>query len=571
MLRLNDAQAAERTIMTMFSAGEAERSKQHCDDRCPRHGLRSHRALAGPALLALVLSGWVIPVEAKRVALVIGNDSYQSVTPLQNARSDARAVARVLERDGFNVTLKEDVTLKGMKDALRTFKGQISGGDEAVFYYSGHGVQFGGTNYLIPVDLVPQSEEQVVDDALPLQRVLDDLQDQKARFALAIVDACRDNPFRGTGRVIGSRGLAPVTAATGQMVLYSAGAGQEALDRLGPKDSDPNGVFTRVLIQEMTKPGLTAGQMVKNVRDQVVALARGVDHEQVPALYDQSVGEFCFVSGCVPGPEPVAPGPAPKPDKNAAEYFAQLASAEDSQQRQRIEQDLWELLRQSLPKTILYGFLAGKEGASRPVVGFEPAATTSDGRTVIVRSTLGELNSGRQSYSDAEITDYKLDCARREYVVVRKADHGGVFYPDEAARKSGAYTPEPGTGQDSLAQALCEAPLRITPLWAVDGIEWTDVGPGWKEALQITWSDPQRPKERYVLTRHDYSEPNFYGAQVAYFWAGIDCATRESRDTGYYEATAKGEVLKVTGSTEVWQEIKQNTVAANTYVLLCEH
>ena len=129
--------------------------------------------------------------EAKRVALVIGNDLYQSATPLQNARSDARAVAQALQRDGFDVTLKEDVTLKAMKDALRSFKGQIAGGDDAVFYFSGHGVQFEGTNYLIPIDLTPNSQEQVVDDSVPLQRVLDDLRDQKARFALAIVDACR--------------------------------------------------------------------------------------------------------------------------------------------------------------------------------------------------------------------------------------------------------------------------------------------------------------------------------------------------------------------------------------------
>lgn len=527
--------------------------------------------LAIPVLLALVLSGWVLSAEAKRLALVIGNDSYQSATPLQNARSDARAVAHVLERDGFSVTLKEDLTLKGMKDTLRSFKEQISGGDEAVFYYSGHGVQFGGANYLIPVDLVPQSEAQVVDDAVPLQRVLDDLQDQKVRFALAIVDACRDNPFKGTGRAIGGRGLAPVTAATGQMVLYSAGAGQEALDRLGPKDSDPNGVFTRVLIQEMTKPSLTAGQMVKGVRDQVVALARGVNHEQVPALYDQSIGEFCFVPGCVPGPEPAPPGPTPKPDKNAAEYFAQLTSARAPQQRREIEQDLWQLLLQSLPKAVLYGFFDAKDGAPQPVVGFEPAATLSDGRTASVRETLGELNSGRLAYNDARTTDYKVDCDRREYVVVRRADHGDVYYPDEATRKKGAGVPEPGSGQWSLAQALCDVPLRITPLWALDSIDWTDVGAGRKVGLQIIWSDPEQPKERYVLTRHDYSEPTFYGAQVAYGWTGINCATRQSRDTGYYEATAKGDVLKVTGRLPAWEQFTPTSVSANIYVLLCEH
>ena len=233
--------------------------------------------------------------EAHRYALVIGNDNYQNVTPLHNARSDAKAVAAALREVGFKVTLEQDVTLVKLKAALRSFKSQISGGDDAVFYFSGHGVQFDGTNYLIPTDLVAQSQEQVMDDSVPLQRVLDDLRDQKARFALAIVDACRDNPFKGTGRAIGGRGLAPVTAASGQMVMYSAGAGQEALDRLGDQDADPNGVFTRVLIREISKPGVPADQVLKHVKAQVVEMAEGVHHEQVPALYDQSIGEFYFV------------------------------------------------------------------------------------------------------------------------------------------------------------------------------------------------------------------------------------------------------------------------------------
>ena len=527
----------------------------------------SYRSRAVTALLAAALIGWLTPADAKRLALIIGNDNYQGAMPLQNARSDARAVAQSLERDGFTVTLKEDLTLKAMKDALRTFKEQISGGDEAVFYFSGHGVQFEGTNYLIPTDLVPESEAQVVDDSVPLQRVLDDLRDQKTRFALAIVDACRDNPFKGTGRAIGSRGLAPVTAATGQMVMYSAGAGQEALDRLGPHDSNPHGVFTRVLIEELNKPGVPADQMLKDVRNEVVRLARGVNHEQVPALYDQSIGDFYFLQGPAAGPsQPQNASSA----ASAAEFFALLAAARSAQERQQVEQNLWERLRRSLPKAVLFGFLDAKEGAPRPVWGFEAGATSSDGRIATVRATLGELKSGRPSYDEARTTDYRVDCDRREFVVVRQSDHGSVYYPDEAARKSGAYVPTPGSGQESLEQALCDVPLRITPLWGLDGVEWTDVGPGWKEALKITWSDPKRPNERYVLTRHDLPEPSFYGAAVTYGWTGVNCAGHESRNTGYYEATAQGEILKVTGRSPAWEEFSPTSVSANVYVLLCE-
>jgi hypothetical protein len=262
--------------------------------------------------LALTLLTLATPAQARRLALVIGNDSYQNVQPLKNARSDAKAIAAELKTVGFDVTLKQDLTQRMMKTALRDFKAQVAGGDEVVFYFSGHGVQFGGTNYLVPIDITADSEAQVADDAVPLQRILDDLTEQKARFSLAIVDACRSNPFKEAGRAIGGRGLVPVTPATGQMIMYSAGAGQAALDNLGPHDANPNGVFTRVLIQEMRKPGVSAGSLLKDVQSNVVELAHSVGHEQVPALYDQSLGKFYFRPGA-PDAGVAGSGPAVPP------------------------------------------------------------------------------------------------------------------------------------------------------------------------------------------------------------------------------------------------------------------
>ncbi|MBP1625797.1 MAG: hypothetical protein H6Q00_272 [Holophagaceae bacterium] len=265
--------------------------------------------------LACAMSLFAAGPSPDRIALVIGNDSYQHVGPLKNAKGDAKAIAQTFERMGFRVILRLDLNEKGMKDAIRTFKGMVKGGDAAVFFFSGHGVQIGGSNYLLPTDIRGDSEDQVRDEALPLQRVLDDLQDQKARFSLAIIDACRNNPFKGAGRSIGGRGLTVTTAATGQMVLYSAGAGQQALDSLGPSDRNPNGLFTRVLLKEIAKPGVPADRVLRNVRDEVVRLAQGVGQEQVPALYDQALGEFYFKPGAplreaAPAPEP-APLPSP--------------------------------------------------------------------------------------------------------------------------------------------------------------------------------------------------------------------------------------------------------------------
>jgi uncharacterized caspase-like protein len=300
--------------------------------------LTDGRRLVGPAVRENASRG--APAEARRLALVVGNDSYKNVEPLKNARQDAKAIAEALKGLGFDVTLKQDLTLTALKATLREFKSRVSGGDEVVFYFSGHGVQFDGTNYLVPIDIVAESEQQVADDAVPLQRVLDDLRDQKARFSLAIVDACRDNPFKGQGRAIGGRGLAPVTAANGQMVLYSAGAGQAALDRLGAADKNPNGVFTRVLIKQINRPGVPVDRMLKNVRDEVVQLAKSANHEQVPALYDQSIGEFYFRSGAA---EATA-----RPSAELASVTTSPASAPDRvPSSSELEQSYWARIKDS--------------------------------------------------------------------------------------------------------------------------------------------------------------------------------------------------------------------------------
>lgn len=231
---------------------------------------------------------------ANRKALVIGNDLYTHVPKLNNAGADAEAMAKSLEAVGYKVFKHLNLDEKKFKQAIRDFRQNLSGGDEVLFFYAGHGVQLGNANYLLPTDVQGDQEDQVKDDAILLQKVLDDLEEKKTKFALAVIDACRDNPFKSKGRAIGGRGLAPTSAATGQMIMFSAGSGQQALDRLGDNDKEKNGLFTRIFVKEMVKPGLSVDRVLRNVRNEVVRLARTVGHEQTPALYDQAIGEFYF-------------------------------------------------------------------------------------------------------------------------------------------------------------------------------------------------------------------------------------------------------------------------------------
>ena len=281
-----EAEAAKRRQQELEAQNkvlQANQQNRDSDERLKNSQRQNQLAVTSP-----------MATMANRRALVIGNDTYKSVPKLVNAREDAKTIATNLTSVGYQVTLKLDVTEKEMKAALRTFAGQVQGGDEVLFFFAGHGVQLGATNFLLPIDIVGDSEAQVKDEAIQLQRVLDDMSEKKAKFTLAMVDACRDNPFKNTGRAIGGRGLAATTTATGQMVIFSAGSGQQALDKLNNSDKNKNGLFTRVFAQEMQNSNQSVNQIIRNVRNQVAELAKSVGKEQVPAIYDQVLGEFYF-------------------------------------------------------------------------------------------------------------------------------------------------------------------------------------------------------------------------------------------------------------------------------------
>lgn len=232
---------------------------------------------------------------AVRHALVIGNNDYRNVPKLDNAVGDAKSIASLLSKLEYTVVAHNNLGEKQFKTALRQFKQKLKGGEEVIFFFAGHGVQLGSANYLLPTDIGSDSEDQIRDEGIPLQRVLDDFSESRVKFSLAVVDACRDNPFKSTGRSIGGRGLASTSAATGQMIIFSAGAGQQALDRLGRDDKSKNGLFTRVLVDKVGTSKDPIHLLMRDVRSEVAKLAQSVGHEQVPAIYDQVIGDFYFI------------------------------------------------------------------------------------------------------------------------------------------------------------------------------------------------------------------------------------------------------------------------------------
>jgi formylglycine-generating enzyme required for sulfatase activity len=275
--------------------------------------------LAGMTVAALAGSVRAAETPERRIALVIGNNRYQYARPLQNAVRDGKAIEEALRERGFEVLSGFDLDRRSTNRLIDDFVGRLSSGTVALVYYSGHGVQVNGANYLIPIDLKPEREADLTDDGIDLGRLIRRMGIANDKFNMAILDACRDNPFQIPGRSLGGRkGLAPTTAS-GAMILYAAGADQEAIDHLGTDDNDPNGLFTREFLKVMRVPGLPIRQAVERIRLAVSQKAASVGARQMPALYDEAIGDFTFtppldtplpVADVVPPPRPPAVDPS---------------------------------------------------------------------------------------------------------------------------------------------------------------------------------------------------------------------------------------------------------------------
>jgi formylglycine-generating enzyme required for sulfatase activity len=196
---------------------------------------------------------------AERVALVIGNGAYQEAT-LRNPMNDAADVAGRLESLGFSVTHATDLDHTTMKQQVEGFLAKLRPGVIALFYYSGHGVEVGGRNYLLPVDNASLgSITEVADRSLDVRNLVDAMHAAGPMLSLIVLDACRNNPWSSTVRA-GSRGLAPMDAQRGTLIAYATRAGATAADGDGR-----NSPYTRALLKMLAVPDLEVTQLFNRV------------------------------------------------------------------------------------------------------------------------------------------------------------------------------------------------------------------------------------------------------------------------------------------------------------------
>lgn len=237
-------------------------------------------------------SAWA-EIEQRRVALVIGNQAYSYAGELTQTLHDANEMAAALQSVGFDVMLVHDADRREMQQSLNQFRREIRDADVALVYYSGHGMEVDGVNYLAPVSARLGDRRTLDAEFVSLDEVMATVEEGGADFNMIILDACRNNPFieqveaTRSGSTAGP-GLAPVQAPLGMVVAYATSPGTYAWE--GGPDYD-NSLFTEALVAQINVEGREIAQVLRETRRQVVEMSAG---EQVPWEHSAMIGEFYF-------------------------------------------------------------------------------------------------------------------------------------------------------------------------------------------------------------------------------------------------------------------------------------
>ena len=224
----------------------------------------------------------------QRTALVIGNTAYEGMSRLRNPANDARDIGRKLSGLGFEVTTLIDGTQKQMDDAIYTFGSSLTEGGVGLFYYSGHGAQYEGENYLIPVNATIRNAAELRYKAVPAGIVLEYMNTAHNPLNMVILDACRDNPFAGAKS--GTKGLTVVSKLPkGSIIVYATAPGQTAEDGTGK-----NSPFTEAFLKHVGTDDLNVKDLFDRVGREV---SQGTRDRQRPWISHDFYGEFSFAGG----------------------------------------------------------------------------------------------------------------------------------------------------------------------------------------------------------------------------------------------------------------------------------
>jgi len=266
-----------------------------------RHA-KSASAMVLCLLVGLFFSLYPSPATAApdRVALVMGKAAYVS-GPLKNPANDARDMADILKRLGFDVIPVIDADRAQMIRAINEFGGKLRRAEVGIFYYAGHGMQIQGTNYLLPVDARPETESDVEFEAVDAARVLGKMRDPGNKFNIVILDACRDNPFARSFRS-SEKGLARMDAPAGSAMAYATSPDSVAADGDGR-----NGIYTKHLLAQITRPDLSIQDMLMETGLNVM---RETSEKKIPWVSSTPIPRYYLAAAAGTQTDRPAQGPS---------------------------------------------------------------------------------------------------------------------------------------------------------------------------------------------------------------------------------------------------------------------
>ena len=256
------------------------------------------RLMTIACLMVLSPLGLAVESDEKRYALLIGNADYQ-VQKLRNPTNDVDALAEVLKQVGFHITIIKNANHQEMDAAIYEFSEKIRKHDAqkavALVYYSGHGMQVDGKNYLIPIDAIGRikNKVQLKHNTIDLDYLLASL--PEIQIKILLLDACRDNPLPSFTKS-GTKGLARMDGGRNKIIGYAAEPGEVAED--GDDHLSP---YAKHLYKNIPLINVPIGSMLINVTSGV---RRDTNNKQSPDYVMSTDKDFYFNRISGQGPQP---------------------------------------------------------------------------------------------------------------------------------------------------------------------------------------------------------------------------------------------------------------------------
>ena len=478
------------------------------------HLLRSGRVL----LMLLMAAGIQLAISSaahaqQRVALLIGNSSYQTA-PLSNPPNDVQAMEAALKATGFKVQKVLNANQGQMKRAVRDFGEAARGAELAFMYYSGHGTQIQGQNYLIPVGaeagINKESDYEI--EAVSINHIMGQIAAAQPSAAVVVLDSCRNNPF---ARSIKSaqKGMARIVSPQGILVAYATSPDNTA---------DDNGYYAKALAGYITTPGLELVQVFRNTAKQVQKSSNG---KQIPFIGDLSINDSVYLASIRPEPVPqAAPQAVAQPQPvQAARPAAPTAG-------------------QSI-----------KDCAQCPELVVIPAGSFTMGSSAAEQALAiaGGLNKDQTARESPQHSVSVKSFAAGKYTVTKGEFANFVSaksYVTEAEKGDGCYVWKDNKWQTDKASNWRNVGFKQGDDHPVVCVSWNDA------KAYAQWVSQVSGKSYRLLTEAEREYAARAGSQSAYWWGDSISTGQANYDGNYsYNGSAKGEYRQATVAVSSFQ------------------